>query len=297
MLFARSKNEIVDAEPLRPQYLGEEAGEDLPPLGGRPRYPPAATSVPDGAGVDCRRGQRQYVEDNRRHGDHVGRELLGQCGACCAGSAVPVTSAKAFCRGGPRGPSPPPDPPRSSRASAAWISPSSVRSPRILTCSSMRRILQLPSAPHRARSPVRFLRVPGAPAPPKGRGYDLEAVNPGQPHRQPPPRDRPHTTHRRSHRPAHDATTGPARTTPPRHRRADPAPAPDPAVSGALLEARIVVSVGPSTLTITRPRRPPDPPPRPGRPHRPPPRPPTPNPHGTASPPPRESESTRRPVR
>ena len=50
------------------------------------------------------------------------------------------------------------------RARTASISPGSMRKPRILSCWSARpRNSSTPSARHRARSPVRYIRVPGAP--------------------------------------------------------------------------------------------------------------------------------------
>ncbi|SKS63783.1 Uncharacterised protein [Mycobacteroides abscessus subsp. abscessus] len=56
----------------------------------------------------------------------------------------------------------------STSASAAWISPNSMRKPRILTCSSARpRYSSCPAedsdTPQRTRSPVRYMRVPGSP--------------------------------------------------------------------------------------------------------------------------------------
>src|SRR5882757_1322559 len=61
-------------------------------------------------------------------------------------------------------------------ASAAWTSPGSTRNPRILTCSSARpTYCSCPSAPQRTRSPVRYMREPGAPA--NGQATYRDAVN------------------------------------------------------------------------------------------------------------------------
>src|SRR5208337_4437433 len=68
-----------------------------------------------------------------------------------------------------------------SPASAARTSPSSMRYPRILTCSSARpRYRSCPSAPQHTRSPVRYIRVPGAPAPPNGHATNRDPVKPAR---------------------------------------------------------------------------------------------------------------------
>ncbi|OBK45120.1 hypothetical protein A5655_12440 [Mycobacterium sp. 1081908.1] len=73
-------------------------------------------------------------------------------------------------------------------ASAAWTSPSSMRKPRILTCSSARPTYRsCPSAPHHARSPVRYMRAPGSP---NGHATNRVDVKPGRrqyPHPAAPP--------------------------------------------------------------------------------------------------------------
>ena len=70
----------------------------------------------------------------------------------------------ACCRAHPRARSPPPAPRRHAAASAASISPGSMRKPRIFTCASARpRNSSTPSARQRARSPVRYIRLPGRP--------------------------------------------------------------------------------------------------------------------------------------
>src|SRR4029077_19576182 len=71
---------------------------------------------------------------------------------------------------------------------AARTSPHSMRYPRILTCSSARpTYTSCPSAPHRTRSPLRYMRVPGAPTPPNGHATNRDPVNPARPTYPPPP--------------------------------------------------------------------------------------------------------------
>src|SRR5262249_49766044 len=73
-------------------------------------------------------------------------------------------------------------------ANTAWTSPSSMRYPRILTCSSARPTYRsCPSAPHHTKSPVRYIRAPG---PPNGQATNREEVNPARrqyPHPSPAP--------------------------------------------------------------------------------------------------------------
>ena len=117
-----------------------------------------------------------------------------------------------------------------------------MRYPRILTCSSARpRYRSCPSAPHRTRSPVRYIRAPG---PPNGHATNRDAVNPAR-RTYPTPTPRPATYNS----PTTPAGTG--RNHPSSTNNAAPdtgAPigsTPDPGVSGALMDAHIVVSVGP----------------------------------------------------
>src|ERR1700757_4617177 len=54
-----------------------------------------------------------------------------------------------------------------------------MRYPRILTCSSARpTYTNWPSTPQYTRSPVRYIRIPGAPAPPNGHATNRDPVNP-----------------------------------------------------------------------------------------------------------------------
>ena len=105
-------------------------------------------------------------------------------------------------------------------ASTASISPSSMRYPRILTCSSARpKYRSCPSAPQHTRSPVRYIRVPGLP--PNGHATNRDAVNPAR-RQYPTPTPRTGhiqlTDHTRRHRPQPLVQHKKRR---PRHRRTD----------------------------------------------------------------------------
>src|SRR5262245_62017722 len=130
----------------------------------------------------------------------------------------------------------------SSAARAAWISPSSMRYPRILTCSSARPTNRsCPSAPHHTGSPLRYTRAPG---PPNGHATNRDPVNEAR-RQYPTPSPAPATytspttpagtgrNHLSSTNNAAPGTGAPIGTTA------------DPAVSGALIVAYTVVSVGP----------------------------------------------------
>src|SRR5205807_2265774 len=124
-------------------------------------------------------------------------------------------------------------------------SPSSMRYPRILTCSSARPTYRnCPSAPHDTKSPVRYIRIPGAPAPPNGHATNRDAVNPDLP-QYPTPTPRPATYNS----PTTPAGTG--RNQLSSTNNAAPATGaptggtPEPGTNGALIATHIVVSVGP----------------------------------------------------
>src|SRR3954447_6507594 len=117
-----------------------------------------------------------------------------------------------------------------------------MRYPRILTCSSARpKYCSCPSTPHRTRSPVRYIR---APAPPHGHATNRDPANPARP-RVPPATPRPATYN------SPTTPTGTGRNQPSSTNNADDATgapigaAPDPAASGALIDAYTVASVGP----------------------------------------------------
>src|SRR4029077_13496901 len=117
-----------------------------------------------------------------------------------------------------------------------------MRYPRILTCSSARpRYCSCPSAPHRTKSPVRYIR---APAPPNGHATNRDAVNP-------PRRTYPHATPRPATYNSPTTPAGTGRNHPSSTNNAAPATGepigttPDPATNGALIAAYTVVWVGP----------------------------------------------------
>src|ERR1700737_1033414 len=120
-----------------------------------------------------------------------------------------------------------------------------MRYPRILTCSSARpRQASCPPTPQHTRSPLRYIRVPGAPAPPNGQATNRDPVNPARPtYPQPTPAPAIYNS------PTTPAGTG--RNQPSSTNNAAPATGepigttPDPAVNGALIAAYTVVSVGP----------------------------------------------------
>src|ERR1700756_3861095 len=120
-----------------------------------------------------------------------------------------------------------------------------MRYPRILTCSSARPTYRnCPSAPQHTKSPVRYIRVPGAPAPPNGHATNRDEVNPDR-RQYPTPTPRP----ARYNSPTTPAGTG--RNQPSSTKNAAPdtgdpiGGAADPAASGVLVDNHIVVSVGP----------------------------------------------------
>src|ERR1700758_4024796 len=120
-----------------------------------------------------------------------------------------------------------------------------MRYPRILTCSSARpRYTSCPSAPQHTRSPLRYIRIPGAAAPPNGHATNRDPVNPARP-TYPPPTPWPATYN------SPTTPTGTGRNHPSSTNNAAPATGapiggtPDPAVSGAVLDAHTVGSVGP----------------------------------------------------
>src|ERR1700758_18377 len=127
-------------------------------------------------------------------------------------------------------------------ARTVWISPSSMRYPRILTCSSARpRYCSCPSAPQHTRSPVRYIRVPDAP---NGQATNRDAVNAVR-RQYPTPTPRP-AKYNSPTTPAGTGRNHRSNTNNAAPGTGDPiGGAPDPAVSGVLLDNHIVVSVGP----------------------------------------------------
>src|SRR5215831_3273745 len=120
-----------------------------------------------------------------------------------------------------------------------------MRYPRILTCSSARPTNRsCPSAPQHTRSPVRYIRIPGAPAPPNGHATNRDPVNPDRrqyPHPTPAP-----ATYNSPTTPAGTGRNHPSSTNNAAPDTGEPiGTTPDPALSGALIDAYTVVSVGP----------------------------------------------------
>src|SRR6201997_226005 len=128
-----------------------------------------------------------------------------------------------------------------------------MRYPRILTCSSARpRYASCPSAPQHTRSPLRYIRIPGAAAPPNGHATNRDPVN-DERRQYPTPTPAPATYN------SPTTPTGTGRNHPSNTKNAAPGtgapigPAPVPVTSGALIATHMVVSVGPYWLIISRP--------------------------------------------
>src|ERR1700758_5607837 len=140
-------------------------------------------------------------------------------------------------------------PTRGWAASTASISPSSMRYPRILTCSSARpRYCSCPSAPQHTRSQVRYIRAPG---PPNGQATNRNPVKLARrtyPHATPAP-----ATYNSPTTPAGTGRNHPSSTNNAAPGTGEPiGGTPDPALNGALNDTTIVVSVGPQALSISR---------------------------------------------
>src|SRR6516165_6791141 len=122
-----------------------------------------------------------------------------------------------------------------------------MRCPRILTCSSARpRYRSCPSAPQHTRSPVRYIRAPGAP---NEHATNRDPVNEAR-RQYPTPTPAPATYN------SPTTPTGTGRNHPSSTNNAAPGTGdpigttPDPGVSGALTATHSVVSVGPYSLII-----------------------------------------------
>src|ERR1700739_2195603 len=127
-------------------------------------------------------------------------------------------------------------------ASTASISPSSMRYPRILTCSSVRpRYCSCPSAPQRTRSPVRYISAPAAPT---GHATNRDPVNPAR-RQYPTPTPRP-ATYNSPTTPTGTPHNQPSSTNNAAVDTGAPiGTTPEPATNGALIDAYTVASVGP----------------------------------------------------
>src|SRR5919108_5957841 len=112
-----------------------------------------------------------------------------------------------------------------------------MRYPRILTCSSARpTYCSCPSAPQHTKSPLRYIRVPGAPAPPNGQATNRDPVNPAR-RQYPQPTPAPATYN------SPTTPVGTGRNHPSSTNKATPATGepiggtPDPGANGALRDA------------------------------------------------------------
>ena len=183
---------VIDPDPLDARAPGRRCRPGSPRWGwpGRGTITVLILRCRQGALVEFAvGGQRQRVDHHHRGRHHVGRQPLGQRahGSRPGRRSRSHSPPAAYRRDGPRGRSPPPAPPPSSAASAACTSPSSMRYPRILTCSSARpRYRSCPSAPQHTKSPVRYIRCPGAP-PRTGTPQTATRSTPPGPHSQPHP--------------------------------------------------------------------------------------------------------------
>ena len=156
-----------------PQHLGKQRAQDLllrrarraPYAVGRQARAPAAPG-----GRACRSASAAAVQHHERRRHHVVRQARRSMRpqrrriGTLAPPPPPHRRPAACRRAAPRARSPPPAPPPACRVSAASISPGSMRKPRSFTCASARpRNSSTPSARQRARSPVRYIRLPGRP--------------------------------------------------------------------------------------------------------------------------------------
>ena len=81
---AQLEKRLVDPDPLEPEHLGVDAGQDLLNGVGRGAVPIniGVFGCGQGAGVEFAVDrQRQRVDHHHRRRDHVGRQPLGQLGA------------------------------------------------------------------------------------------------------------------------------------------------------------------------------------------------------------------------
>ena len=173
-MTAELEEVVVDADPLDAPAPRQTARTAPPPAACAAARRTAAASS-SGAGSARRSslpfgvsGKPLQHHDRRRH--HVVRQARAPaCARSAAASsacirAPPPHRPPAACRRAhPRARSPPPAPPPACRISAASISPGSIRNPRSFTCASARpRNSSTPSARQRARSPVRYIRLPAS---------------------------------------------------------------------------------------------------------------------------------------
>ena len=262
---AKLEEVVLDADPRKPQHLGKQpAQQRLLRVARRPLHMAGRHKLRRRQRTPVElavRRQRQPIQHHNRRRHHVLRQHLRQR------RTKPMRLRRRRTRAAqphsrsaagrpPRRPAPPPPPaPRPhARSSTASISPGSIRNPRSFTCASARpRNSSTPSARHRARSPVRYIRAPGPPSSaPCGSATNRSAVRPGTvqiPPRQPHPRHVKLANNPRRHR---------LQAPHPEHRPGSSGSDGRSGTAGAELIARatpwatasIVASVGPYRLVI-----------------------------------------------
>ena len=184
---AEREEVVVDADLLQPQHLGKQRAQHLLLRRARRRAPPSASDPAPAAhaGRACRSASAAARPEPQT--PTAPCSPAGSRQACARSAAAstladpappPHRPPAASARARPRAQSPPPAPPPAWRTSAASISPGSMRKPRSFTCWSARpRNSSTPSARQRARSPVRYIRLPAAP---NGSATNRSAVSPAR---------------------------------------------------------------------------------------------------------------------
>src|SRR5262249_35289673 len=176
---------VIHPDPLQPEHLGVDAGQDLLDGAGRGAVPINTLKLRRRQGtrvelaVDRQRQRRQHHHRGRHH---IGRQPLDQPGAyldrvrgpghiphqALITGAVLAGDHHRRLHPAPPSPAPPPPPPIQSPR----ISPGSPARPTTCSC---------PPPPHPPKPPLRYIRVPGAPAPPNGHATNRDPVNPARP--------------------------------------------------------------------------------------------------------------------
>ena len=210
-MAAECKEVVVDADALDTQHLGKQRAQHLLLRRARCAQDPGQQirrrQAPRGRACRSASAAAAPAPPSRRH--HVVGKALARAGRAapprrrCDRRRNHIGHQPLVARLVLAAPSPPPAQPPHARRSAASISPGSMRKPRSFTCSSARpRNSSAPSDRQRARSPVRYIRLP--------------RLRTGRPQTAPPS--------------APAAPDSPAPVPPPQ-RKAPPSPPPAPAPS------------------------------------------------------------------
>ena len=183
---------VVDADPLDPQHLRKQRAQQFllrrprTAMRARPRIRPAQAAR---AGRACR-SESAASDPEQRSPTAPGAPEAPPPAPHAAQTAQPQTPPpkprtqpaahwRPRRRRHPAARSPPPAPRQPAAVSAASISPGSIRRPRSLICASARpKNSSTPSERQRARSPVRYIRLPAAPY---GSATNRSAVRPARP--------------------------------------------------------------------------------------------------------------------